>query len=420
MAEVAADGPVMTMMSKRLRALRKKYNRILQMEESLAQGKTLNKEQEEVFRSKPAIAALIDEYEKLRQPLSAALQEELELAATRLPLSSSPPSLPCSAHEDRREEAEDEPPPSDPDTHREGESAVEDLINLLYFGCLFDVKSQSEFASMVFTRTHERESCLTYDYVTDDSTGFLLEKDLDLVSNLAGLVISRPVNSGDSHRNALRGCFQRAKLWLSNADQPILPDSSITYADLRERLNRILSSEYFTKAPELKAPADVAVAVGKFQAQVSSISAPVSSSPVSDTPPTSYQEKEESPEVFDPEYDQSGPVGDSLKKETDSVYSNPAEEQYQNQRDVESSREPGQQGPRRPYQNQTHRGGGRGRGRRDFVNGRGPRGGGYFNGRSQFYDPSYYQRSYYSPRGRGGRGGSQGIYGHAGAADGEM
>ena len=58
--------------------LRKKLNRITQMGEAIAQGKPINKEQEEV-RSKPAILALIDELDKLRQPLAQAVSEELSL-----------------------------------------------------------------------------------------------------------------------------------------------------------------------------------------------------------------------------------------------------------------------------------------------------------------------------------------------------
>ena len=48
------------------------------MEEAIAQGKPINKEQEEA-RSKPAVLALIDELDKLRQPLAQAVTEELSL-----------------------------------------------------------------------------------------------------------------------------------------------------------------------------------------------------------------------------------------------------------------------------------------------------------------------------------------------------
>ncbi|RRT69581.1 hypothetical protein B296_00031161 [Ensete ventricosum] len=240
-------------MNKRLRALRKKYNRILQMEESLAQGKPLNKEQEEVLRSKPAITVLIDEYEKLRQPLAVAVQEELARAAAPSPPSPAPQEDPTAA------------PAADDDKEELG-PAVEDLLTLLYFGCLFDVKPQSEFAATMLTRTHERGCCLTYDYVTDDAIDLLGEQDLDAISALGSLVTSRPVYSGISHKNALQVCLQHAKHWLLNADQPIIPGSSITYSGLREKLNKILASDYFTTTPEMKAPGDVAAAVGKYGA----------------------------------------------------------------------------------------------------------------------------------------------------------
>lgn len=60
----------------------------------------------------------------------------------------------------------------------------------------------------------------------------------------------------------------------------------------------------------------------------------------------------------------------------------------------------------RPYQNQR---GGRGGGRRGYLNGRGGRrGSSYQNGRTQYYDQpaNYYPRNNYYNRGRSGRGGS--------------
>ena len=78
-ASDVADGPVLSLINKRLRNLRKKQNRITQMEDAISQGKPINKEQEEVLRSKPAVVAQIDELEKLRQPLAAAVLEEVDL-----------------------------------------------------------------------------------------------------------------------------------------------------------------------------------------------------------------------------------------------------------------------------------------------------------------------------------------------------
>ncbi|GKV45885.1 hypothetical protein SLEP1_g52913 [Rubroshorea leprosula] len=73
-------GPVLSLINKRLRNQCKKFNRILHMEELLAQGKPLNKDQAQLLRSKPAIFALIDELEKLRNLLASTVSEEISLA----------------------------------------------------------------------------------------------------------------------------------------------------------------------------------------------------------------------------------------------------------------------------------------------------------------------------------------------------
>jgi len=220
-AATGADGPVLSVITKRIRALRKKHNRIIQMEESLAQGKTLNKEQQEVLRSKSSVLVLIDELEKLRAPLAAALQEELSLASSATP---APPQEVEERPPEQQAEQHQQPPPAASDDA----DAIKDLLNLMYFGSLFDVKPQSEFTSLMLTRTHERGCCLTYDYVTDDATDLLRERDLDLISSLQTLMISRPVNSTLSHQNALEKCIEHAKRWLAKADDPVDPDSSVT------------------------------------------------------------------------------------------------------------------------------------------------------------------------------------------------
>jgi hypothetical protein len=201
-AAEATDGPVLSVVSKRLRALRKKHNRILQMEESVAAGKTLNREQEEVLRSKPVVVALIDELERLRTPLASAVAEEL---------ASRPAPAPAAADSD---------------------SSIQDLLALIYFGSLFDVKQNSEFVATMVARTHERSCCITYDYVTDDAADLLAETDLDKVSALAALAASRPAAAaGVSHRDALQACAHHARLWLRRAEEPIYPDSDITCED---------------------------------------------------------------------------------------------------------------------------------------------------------------------------------------------
>ncbi|KAL0364093.1 UNVERIFIED_CONTAM: hypothetical protein Sangu_0506900 [Sesamum angustifolium] len=273
-SELGSDGPVLNLINKRLRALRKKLNRISQMEESVSQGKTLNKEQEETLRSKPSVLAGIDELEKLRQPLSQAVNQEIQLALEKNKQS------PETATEERTEEEGTVEPGADGE--KDGVSAVSDLLSLVYFGSIFDVKTLMRAQDNMLTRTHERNCCLTYDYVTDDDAAGdpLQEWDLDLIAMLGSLLISRPVNSSLSHKNALQTCVEHAKLWLAKSEQPIDPNLNITcmrtfqllsklaillvYAGLREKLDKIMASDYFTTTPEIKAPVEVAAAVGNY------------------------------------------------------------------------------------------------------------------------------------------------------------
>ncbi|XP_004297813.1 PREDICTED: uncharacterized protein LOC101315141 isoform X2 [Fragaria vesca subsp. vesca] len=403
-----SDGPVLSLINKRIRGLRKKQNRISQMEESLAQGKTLNNEQLEVLRTKSAIVASIDELEKLRQPLSVAVAEEISLAVQV----TAPPAAAATEPEEHHETPPNAVQQSgesaaDVDEQNHHQAAVEELLNLLYFGSLFDVKTQSDFTSIMFTRSHERGCCLTYDTVTDDDTDMLAEKDLDLLSSLSGLLISRPVASGLSHKNALQRCIEHAKLWLANSDQPIEPNSSVTYVSLRERLSKIMASDYFTITPEMKAPEAMAAAAGGNFAPF---------------------QGEEMPnlEGHDSGDNQSGPVEEVQKDEFETEnfaevvlvqheQIKPETEVEHNERDVEFEQH---NGPRRQYQNQR---GGRGGGRRGYSNGRGGRGrggGSYQNGQNQFYDQpgNYYSRNY--NRARGGRGGGPSYNNHGSAQDG--
>ncbi|CAI8587796.1 unnamed protein product [Vicia faba] len=411
-ASTTTDGPVLNLINKRLRALRKKLNRITSMEESVSQGKPLNKEQEEVLRSKPSVLVLIDELEKLRQPLSVALTEELDLAL-----------------QNNRETLTENSVPNSVNSANQNEDVVEDILNLLYFGSLFEVKTQNDFTSTMLTRTHERGCCLTYDYVTDDATDLLGEKDLDSISALFGLLISRPADSSFSHKNALRRCIDHAKLWVSRAQQPIDPNVDVTYAGLREKLDKIMSSEYFTTTPEMKAPVDVAAAAagnyGSFQVPVhdSVVSVEVEGSDYQpeekDERAANVQGQGSGDDPSDPEEFQKDDVGAENAVDVASGQHDQANAQVDteyNQADGEGKEQ--QNYPRRGgYQNQ--RGGrGGGGGRRGYPNGRGGRGGGrggFPNGRNQFYDQpgNYYPRNYSNNRGRGGRGG--GYYSNNGA-----
>ncbi|KAL8111926.1 hypothetical protein AgCh_019575 [Apium graveolens] len=399
-----SDGPVLSLINKRLRALRKKINRITQMEDSISQGKTLNKEQEEVFRTKPSVISAIDELEKLKQPLAIAVSEEIDLA---IKIKREKESDDSAIKINGGEKVSDEGGKSGDDS-----SIIEKLLELLYFGGMFDVRSEVDFTRSVLTKTHERNCCLSYDYVSDDESELLAERDLDLISKVGSLLVTRPVDTSLSHKNALEKCVERAKLWIESSEQPIDGESNVTYSLLKQKLAKIMASPYFTTLPEMKAPVEVVAAAGNFgsfQAQVD----------------VQYEQKDDelaNTEGNESSDNQNGSVDElqngeykvenytELPAHSESVKPQPDREQAYG--DVETKE---QQYNWRPFQNQR---GGRGAGgRRGYSNGRGGRngnsrgGGPYQNGRNQYYDQpgNYYPRNnYYSNRGRGGGRGAAG------------
>ncbi|CAN6298219.1 unnamed protein product [Urochloa humidicola] len=406
-AAEATDGPVLSVVSKRLRALRKKLNRITQMEESVVAGKKLNPEQEEVLRSKPVVAALIEELERLRGPLASAVAEEV---------SSRPAPTPAAA------------------SSSDSDSSVQDLLALVYFGSLFDVKQQHEFVPTMVARTHERNCCITYDYVTDDAADLLVEADLDAVSALASLAASRPATAvGVSHRDALQACAHHARLWLRRADEPVHPGANITYAGVRAKLDKIMSSDYYTTQPEIRATEHLAASVGNYgaggvQAQESMVVSPQAPEAVEESLVVEgHKDEKEESQATEIYTDNQAPAIDA--QQDDDAQVNPIDEvpsaeaeQERFDADVEDQEQKDQQFvQRRSYPNQ--RGGGRG-GRRGYPNGRGGRGGrgggyqngrggggGYQNGRGgggYYYEQGYYQPRNYNNNSRGGRGGRSG------------
>ncbi|XP_071736476.1 uncharacterized protein [Rutidosis leptorrhynchoides] len=419
------DGPVLTLINKRIRNLKKKLNRITQLEESVAQGKSVikNKEQKDLLASKPSILAAIDELDKFRQPLSVAVDEEINLAINKT----------LTNQENNEKEDEDEniiKTETLGNEENEKETmkvdVVDDLLSLIYFGSMFDVKSPSDFNSIMLTRTHERNCCLTYDYVTDDAAAVMLgETDLDLISLMSSMLISRPADSSFSHRDALQKCVEHAKLWIEKSDQPISPNSNVTYAALREKLVKIIGSDYLKITPEMKAPAEVAAeAAGTYTYQL----------PVGDSAnqPEQKEDDVKNFQINGTSGDQSSLTEDHTKHEAETENS----KEFPAQMEPTETNAGGAEGkdqyvPRRSYNNQ--RGGGRngstGGSRRGYGSGRGGRSGGrggpYQNGRNQYNDQqqpgNYYPRNHHhgGSRGRGGvrgnGGGGNGAYNHHGS-----
>lgn len=274
-ASETSDGPTLNVINKRLRSLRKKLTRILQMEQSLATGKSLNQEQHETLHSKPLILATIDELDRLRQPLTNAITEEIKI------------------------------------NNNNSSSVIEDLLNVIYFGNVF----KTEFVMNKARGLHERGCCLKYDCMMmedNESNDLLSEKDLDLISMFSELLICRPLNSTLSHKDAVQSCIEHAKLWVTNSAQHIGPQSDATYAGLRSKLNKIISSLYFTTAPVFRVEQAVAEHES-YPVPVEEMVVPVNATMQVESPVARYQEKEE--EHVNSQDDKSNEIHDSSAKE---------------------------------------------------------------------------------------------------------
>ncbi|KAI3496613.1 hypothetical protein L1887_38982 [Cichorium endivia] len=99
---------------------------------------------------------------------------------------------------------------------------------------------------MMRTRKNNRDCCLAYDRVAD----FLEERDLDLIAKMSSLLISGSLTPTTSHQQVLQRCIDHAKLWLSKSEQRIDSNSDVTYADVREKLTKIMASDYFKEASD--------------------------------------------------------------------------------------------------------------------------------------------------------------------------
>lgn len=208
-----STSPVVALMNKRLRNLRKKLVRIQGVEASQAEGKSLNKDQQELLASKAAVEVLIDEYEKLQKPLTDALKEEVgsrgkEVAEAQAAAKAAEEKL-----AEEREKAESA------EAAKAAENEVEEVLKLLYFAQLFDVRSQQESSMLTFMRVRERQACLSYDY----NESSLDEEDLDAIAQLGKLLTSRTQNV--SHQAALRMCIDTARSWLAGQSESIGGDS---------------------------------------------------------------------------------------------------------------------------------------------------------------------------------------------------
>eukprot|EP00240_Pyramimonas_obovata_P002254 CAMPEP_0118934212 /NCGR_PEP_ID=MMETSP1169-20130426/13698_1 /TAXON_ID=36882 /ORGANISM="Pyramimonas obovata, Strain CCMP722" /LENGTH=524 /DNA_ID=CAMNT_0006877089 /DNA_START=167 /DNA_END=1738 /DNA_ORIENTATION=+ len=257
-AQASGEGPVLSLITKRVRAIKKKLEKVRQLEEFVIAGKSINPEQQAVLDSKVVLGIQMEELEKLRPLLGTALKEEKAAWVPPPPpkakKSEQPAPPPANAEADKLV-AEKEAALSAAIQQHQEELAqlnaseaerVRSVIELMYFSQVFDIR-QPPFQTFNHLQQMERSSCLSYDYI-DARGASLTHADLDLIAAFGKLVASRPQGVAISHKDALDSCHNLALKWMSKS-QEMIPELNCSFSDLVARLDRILSSDYFTQKP---------------------------------------------------------------------------------------------------------------------------------------------------------------------------
>mmetsp|Transcript_6623 Transcript_6623/g.7611 ORF Transcript_6623/g.7611 Transcript_6623/m.7611 type:complete len:607 (+) Transcript_6623:223-2043(+) len=308
------EGPVLSLVTKKIRGLKKKLTRVQQIEEGLKEGKNINSEQEERLAGKANLVAVLDEYEKLIPLLVDAVKEERASVPvpdppappTPEPKAPEPPAAEPEEPEKAEEETKEDKTGDEKDTTAKEEKEVEAnldeetavnekerlhlLINLLYFAQVFDMRPQTHYQTHIHLQQMERSACVSYDYSPVPGHHALGPPDLDLIASLGKQITSRPQGIPISHKDALDNCVTLAQKWMGKSDEK-LPDLPMSYKQLGQRMDRILASAYFTQTPvfqqvnehtarESQAVAEAAAAqraqMAQFEAQMGGPPPPVS------------------------------------------------------------------------------------------------------------------------------------------------
>lgn len=240
------DGPVLTALAKRVRAVKKKLNRITETEAAVSAGKEINADQQELLKAKPGLVAVIEELDKLHEIFKEAVKEELDLAAEEYqqivaqaqvvePPAPVEPVLEPVITPPPVEEAQVEPAV---DTAAIVRSTKEKILELLYFSQLFEEHGH-------WSTLRERQACLTYELPEGRR---LTDQDLIRLAHLGKSLITRVPDQLVSHKDALQQCNELADKWLTDPSH-FVDFLGVPVSDLQEVLLSITSSNYYTATP---------------------------------------------------------------------------------------------------------------------------------------------------------------------------
>ncbi|KAK9837745.1 hypothetical protein WJX74_004120 [Apatococcus lobatus] len=242
------DSHVLTVIAKRMRAAKKKLTRIEGIEKNRQEGKAINADQEELLKAKPGLKFQFEELEKLTPLLKEAVAEERKGAVQQAQAArdeeQAAAAAPATQDEFEPLLNTDAPVEDVPGSSKAAlsEEELERLLQLMYFAQLFGASASA---------AQERAAAAGYDYTAPEGEA-TAEEDLQAIASFGLSLAQQPPDSSISHKDWLDSSKQKALDFVHQA-HTALSSEATTVNRLAERLQRIVSSDFFTAQPEVQA-----------------------------------------------------------------------------------------------------------------------------------------------------------------------
>ncbi|KAK9862282.1 hypothetical protein WJX84_009834 [Apatococcus fuscideae] len=231
-----------------MRAAKKKLTRIEGIEKNRQEGKAINADQEELLKAKPGLKFQFEELEKLTPLLKEAVAEERKGAVQQAQAArdeeQAAAAAPATQDEFEPLLNTDAPVEDVPGSSKAAlsEEELERLLQLMYFAQLFGASASA---------AQERAAAAGYDYTAPEGEA-TAEEDLQAIASFGLSLAQQPPDSSISHKDWLDSSKQKALDFVHQA-HTALSSEATTVNRLAERLQRIVSSDFFTAQPEVQA-----------------------------------------------------------------------------------------------------------------------------------------------------------------------
>ncbi|GMH38785.1 hypothetical protein BSKO_06669 [Bryopsis sp. KO-2023] len=246
--EPAAD-TVMQVLNRRIRAARKKIQKISVIEEAQASGKEINDDQVKTLASKIQVTAILEELSRVEPLVEKALKKEIDGAVEKALADAKAENEPSEVDDEEEEEEEEA---STIDSSSEPKADNDDagqILDLLYVSQVFGVGGTEA----------DYEAFLSGE---ESSEGKPIERqDLEKLAAFGKSLFTRSVEDGFTHEEALSRCKNMALAFVRTPDA--LVDNETSVAEMTNIITTLKASDFFKQeiiTPTQAPPEPVVVA----------------------------------------------------------------------------------------------------------------------------------------------------------------